>query len=350
MTHTVRGRTCGGGELPVFRFDKAFKVTREAKAFLNLELGVTRGAVPDADRLSAAQKRVEKQRKLIGKQNREITRLKMKLSTVDGSTRGTIEEQTVAGKTGALPDFLIIGAQKCGTTFLYHLLCQHPYVQAAATKEVHFFDTNFQKGVGWYRSRFSPPTHKEGRKVITGESSPYYIYHPHAAKRAAQVVPGARLIALLRNPVDRAFSDYNHKAREGRESLSFGKAIAAEEERLRGEKEKMLADESYASPTYRKFSYLSRGVYVDQLEEWRRYFDKERLLVLKSEDFFENPQVVFDRVLDFLGLPHQATGASGERNEGEYGQMNPAIRRRLEDYFEPHNKRLYDFLGVDFGW
>jgi Sulfotransferase domain len=332
-------------ELPAFRFDKAFKVTREVKAFLILECGVTRGAVPNAERLRSALEQVEKQRQLLGKQNREITRLKMKLSTVDEA-----RASTATGGPGALPDFLIIGAQKCGTTFLYNLLCQHPYVEPAATKEVHFFDTNFTKGVEWYRSRFSPPTQKEGRKVLTGESSPYYIYHPHAARRAAQVVPGTRLIALLRNPVDRAYSDYNHKAREGRESLSFEEAIAAEEERLRGEKEKMLADEGYASPNYRKFSYLSRGVYVDQLKEWRGYFDEEQLLVLKSEDFFENTQAGFERSLAFLGLPHWETRVSGERNEGEYEQMNPATRQRLEDYFEPHNKRLYEFLGVDLGW
>lgn len=336
--------------MPALRFNRVFEVTRGAKAFLNLEFGVTRGAVPDAERLSSALKRVEKQRKLLGKQNREITRLKMKLSAVDGSARGAGEGPAVAGVSGALPDFLIIGAQKGGTTFLYHLLCQHPYVEPAATKEVHFFDINFDRGVEWYRSRFSPPTQKEGRKVLTGESSPYYIYHPHAAQRAAQVVPGVRLIALLRNPVDRAFSDYNHKAREGRESLSFEEAIASEEERLRGEKERMLADETYSSPNYRRFSYLSRGVYVDQLEDWRGYFDEGQLLVLKSEDFFEDPQAVFERVLEFLGLPYQGTGVTGERNEGEYDQMDPATRRRLEDYFEPHNKRLYDFLGVDLGW
>lgn len=336
--------------MPALRFNKAFKVTREAKAFLNLEFGLTRGAVPDAEGLRSALEEVEKQRKLLGKQNREITRLKMKLSTVDGSARGARKGSAAAGQTGALPDFLIIGAQKCGTTFLYHLLCQHRYVEPAATKEVHFFDTNFDRGVEWYRSRFSPPTQEDGRKVLTGESSPYYIYHPHAARRAAQVVPGARLIALLRNPVDRAFSDYNHKAREGRESLSFEEAIAAEEERLRGEKEKMLADESYHSPNFRKFSYLSRGIYVDQLKEWRGYFDEEQLLVLKSEDFFEDPQADFERVLEFLGLPPWETGVAGERNEGEYERMSPATRQRLEDYFEQHNKRLYDFLGVDLGW
>ena len=334
--------------MPAFRFSKAFKATREIKAFLNLECGVTRGTVPDIKQLQSALEQIEKQRQLLGKQNQEITRLKMKLSTVDESATGGREVST--GGTGTLPDFLIIGGQKCGTTFLYHLLCQHPYVEPATTKEVHFFDTNFAEGVQWYRSHFSTPTQKDGRRMLTGESSPYYIYHPHAARRAAKVVPQARLIALLRNPVDRAYSDYNHKFREAREHLSFEDAIEAEEERLRGEKDKLLADESYHSPKYRRYSYLSRGIYVDQLLEWEKHFDRDQLLVLKSEDFFEIPQESFERALGFLGLPHWETGASGQRNEGEYDQMSFDTRRRLEAYFEPHNRRLYEYLGVDLGW
>jgi hypothetical protein len=339
-------------ELPAFRFSKAFRAPREIKAFLNLECGVTRGTVPDIKQFRSALEQVEKQRRLLGKQNQEITRLKMKLSTVDESTTGGRERSTAAGGSGegALPDFLIIGAQKCGTTFLYHLLCQHPYVETASTKEIHFFDTNFAEGVQWYRSHFLTSSQKNRRKILTGESSPYYIYHPHAAKRVAQVVPRVKLIALLRNPVDRAYSDYNHKFREAREHLSFEEAIEAEEDRLRGEKEKLLADEDYHSPKYRKYSYLSRGIYVDQLVEWNRYFDSDQLLVLKSEDFFENPQESYERVLRFLGLPHWEIKVSGERNEGEYDEMNSSTRQRLEAYFEPHNRRLYEFLGVDFGW
>ena len=341
--------------MPAFRFSKAFRATREIKAFLNLECGVTRGTVPDIKQLQLALEQLEKQRQLLGKQNKEITGLKMKLSTVDESATGGREGpegSTAAGRAeaGALPDFLIIGAQKCGTTFLYHLLCQHPFVEPATTKEVHFFDTNFAEGVQWYRSHFSTPTQKDGRKMLTGESSPYYIYHPHAARRAAKVVPQAKLIALLRNPVDRAYSDYNHKFREAREHLSFEDAIEAEEERLRGEKDKLLADESYNSPKYRRYSYLSRGIYVDQLLEWERYFERDQLLVLKSEDFFEKPQEFFERVLGFLGLPHLETGASGQRNEGEYDEMSFATRRRLEAYFEPHNRRLYEHLGADLDW
>jgi hypothetical protein len=262
------------------------------------------------------------------------------------------EGLTAAGWSGAgaLPDFLIIGAQKCRTTFLYHLLCQHPYLVSATKKKVHFFDTIFAEGVQWYRSHFLTPTQKDGRKILIGASSPYYIYHPRAAKRVAKVVPQAKLIALLRNPVNRAYSDYNHKFREAREHLSFEEAIEAKEDRLRVDKEKMLANENYHSPRYRKYSYFSRCIYVDQLVEWDKHFDRDRLLVLKSEDFFEDTRESYERVLGFLGLPHWETGASGQRNEGEYEEMNSATRRRLEAYFEPHNKRLYEFLGVDFGW
>jgi hypothetical protein len=342
--------------LPGFWFNKAFKVAQDIRVFINLECGATRGLVPDPKQLKTFTEQIEKQRLLLGKQNREITRLKMRLSTLGASTGisregGRVRRYPDGGsQTGALPDFLIIGAQKSGTTFLYNLLCQHPQGQPALEKEVHFFDINFDKGVDWYRSFFPPPTWMDGQRSITGEASPYYLFHPHAARRAAAVVPHARLIALLRNPIDRAYSDYQHKAREGRDLLSFEDAISAEEERLRGEREKMLVDETYSSQNYRKFSYLSRGVYVDQIAEWRRYFDEDQMLVLKSEDFFEDPQGTFERVSSFLGLPHWETGAVGERNEGEYQRMGPATRRRLQDYFEPHNKRLYEFLGVDLDW
>lgn len=341
--------------MPAIRFNKTFKVIGRVKAFLNLEVGATRGRVPDAKQLGVLVERVEEQRAMLGRKEREITKLKLRLSTMTESsrhdptavgTRGAADEPGV----GALPEFVIIGAQKCGTTFLYHLLCHHPNVEPALAKEVHYFDTHFDKGIEWYRSRFPSPTRKGGRRAMSGESSPYYLYHPHAAKRAAQVVPKAKLIALVRDPVDRAYSDYNHKVREGRETLSFEEAVEAEPERLRGEREKMLADEGYHSPNYRKYSYLSRGIYVDQLKEWRRFFAEGQLLVLKSEDFFQDPQGCFEHVLDFLGLPGGETGASGERNEGDYPPMNPATRRRLEEFFEPHNRRLYEYLGVDFGW
>lgn len=340
--------------MPVLRFDRAIKLGKSLKVFLKLEGGFTRGALPGSVRereqrreLRAARRQLGQQRSLLSKKERNITRLKLQLSNLGGSANRSPSEEP---GTGSLPDFIIIGAQKAGTTFLYHLLSQHPYVEPATKKEVHYFDTGFDKGVDWYRSHFPGQTWREGRRVLTGEASPYYMYHPHAARRMAETVPDVRLIVLLRDPVERAYSDYQHKAREGRDKLDFQDAIETEEDRLRGEREKMLEDENYQSPEYRRFSYLSRGVYVDQLKDWHEFFDRQQLLVLESGELFEDPYKTFDRVQEFLGLPGWRPEISDVRNEGEYEPLDPSIRRQLENYFEPHNQRLYDYLDVDFGW
>jgi hypothetical protein len=349
--------------MPALRFAKAIALFKDIRIFFDIEFGATRGALKSgatketqAEQLQASRQRVERQRRMLGRKEREITNLKMRLSALGNGSKRVPENKGPEAGSGKLPDFLIIGAQKAGTTYLYHLLTRHPFVDPAKQKEVHYFDVHFGKGNDWYRSHFPRETWREDRRILTGEASPYYLYYPHAARRASQVVPHARLIVLLRNPVDRAYSDYQHKFREGREPLrSFQEAIDAEEQRLRGEKEKLLADEDYASPNYRRFSYLSRGVYVDQLKEWRKYFDKDQLLVLKSEDFLERPADTLASVHEFLGLPlWEAGDLLGDDPElshkGSYRELDPAVRERLKSYFEPHNQRLYEFLGVDFGW
>lgn len=253
----------------------------------------------------------------------------------------------------ALPDFLIIGAQKCGTTFLYQLLVQHPRVKPAFVKEVHYFDLNFEKGDNWYRSHF-PLQMRNNRTYITGEASPYYLFHPHAAKRASKVVPDAKLIILLRNPVDRAYSHYQHQVKrvtgEARETLAFEEAIEAEERILPAEVRKMLQDEYYRSSSHRTRSYLSRGKYVDQLLVWSSYFPRRQMLVLRSEDLFGDTSNALGRVLDFLGIPRWAPETYSIPNKREYSGLDPLVRRRLDEYYEPHNRRLYEYLGVDLGW
>jgi hypothetical protein len=235
------------------------------------------------------------------------------------------------------PDFVIIGAQKGGTTFLYDLLGQHPHVLPAMRKEIHYFDRYFDKGTDWYLSRFPTPTWRDGRRSITGEATPYYLFHPHTARRMAQAFPQVRLIALLRDPVDRAHSSYRHQARQGRETLEFEEALEAEETRLRGERDRMLEDEHYASFNHQHFTYLSRGIYVDQLMEWSKFFSRDQMHVLKN-------------VLDFLGLPDWEPEATEPSHAYNYPGMSAATRQRLCDYFEAHNRRLYAYLGEDFGW
>jgi hypothetical protein len=254
------------------------------------------------------------------------------------------------------PSFVIIGAQKAGTTSLYHILCQHPCIKAADRKEINYFNKNYHLGLGWYESKFplalagAVETQLRGKPVITGEASPYYMFHPRTAPRLAATLPEARLIVLLRNPVDRAYSQYHHASRKNRETLSFEEAIAREPERLAGEAEKLLQDDRYFSFDHRYHSYLSRGIYVDQIQAFRRFFDEKQFLILKSEDFFSNTVDILRQTFEFLGVDNWVPPDLKPMNTGHYSQIKPETRERLRDYFAPHNKRLYEYLGRDFGW
>ncbi len=268
----------------------------------------------------------------------------------------------------ALPDFLILGTQKGGTSSLFLYLAGHPQVQPPMVKEVHFFDLKFSKGEAWYRAHFprqealQQQSQTLGKPVITGEASPYYLFHPLAARRIAQLLPGVKLIALLRDPVERAFSHYMHNRQEkhrekNREPLSFADAIAAEPERLRGEMEKIIADGEYQSFAHQHYSYAARGVYIDQLREYQKYFPAENLLILQSEVFFENTAETYQTVLDFLGLWPCMPPAFTARNRGSYHEKKAVeeatiqqTKSKLRDYFRPFNQQLYDHLGRDFRW
>jgi sulfotransferase family protein len=257
-----------------------------------------------------------------------------------------------------LPHFMIIGTQKGGTTSLYQYLIEHPCIAPIWIKEPHFFDIYFYKGVHWYRSHF-PTTveqyyarHIQKHDLITGEASPYYLFHPQAAQRVAKTLPRAKFILLLRNPVDRAYSQYQHQTRqEGVEPLSFEEALESEEQRLAGEEEKMLRDEKYFSFNHRHYSYLARSKYIEQLPAWMDVFPREQFLILRSEDLYSDPKAIVKQTLDFLGLPSSYLKQEYKPfNDAKYAKMAPATRERLLAYFKPYNARLYDYLGRDFGW
>ncbi len=250
-----------------------------------------------------------------------------------------------------LPDFLIIGAKKCGTTALYSYLTQHPLVAPAFKKEIYYFNAYIGRGRLWYRSFFPTVFEKRSRKgLLTGEATPDYLFHPHTPQRVHDAVPHARLIAILRNPVDRAYSFYNHNLRAGLERLSFEEAIGAEERRLTGEREKIDADTDHFSFAFMHHSYLLRGLYAEQIEAWTAKFDESQLLVLATEDLYEQPEATLRRTFDFLGLEYSAPAAFKKLNAVPYPDMEPATRARLKEYFEPHNRRLAKLLGRDFSW
>jgi hypothetical protein len=261
-----------------------------------------------------------------------------------------------------LPDFLIIGTQKGGTTSLYNYLQAHPAIASAARKEVHFFDRrcNLNRGLAWYRGHFPSRVekyyaqHLHGQAFLTGEATPEYLFLPHIPNRVAQVLPHVKLIVLLRHPVDRAYSQYQHAVAEKYETHSFEEAINYQEARIAEERANILQDAYYERYTYMQHCYLTRGIYLDQLQRWMSLFPREQFLILKSEEFYADPVVTLKQVLDFLNVPASESQLRKREykpyNNNQYAKMDPALRNRLVAFFEPHNAHLYDFLGVNFGW
>jgi hypothetical protein len=257
-----------------------------------------------------------------------------------------------------LPDFLIIGAQRSGTTSLYRYLCSHPQVAPAVlNKGIHYFDTNYTKGERWYRTHFpsSPYRAWVGRRggvsrVVTGEGSPYYVFHPLGAERIAACVPNARFILLLRDPVDRAYSHYQHEVARGFESLSFEEALEHEEERLAGEEEKMRLDDGYVSFEHQHHSYLARGRYLEQIQRWNARLPADDLLVIDSADMFEDPDGSYGQVLSFLGLSPRSLPQYRKLNAHSYQDMPDRARSFLHERLDGPNRELQEYLGRRLRW
>jgi hypothetical protein len=247
-----------------------------------------------------------------------------------------------------LPDFLVIGAQRAGSTSLFAQLCAHPGVAAPSHKEIHYFDLQSFRSLRWYRSHFPPAAAARGR--LTGEASPYYLFHPAVPARVAAALPGVRLVALLRDPVARAYSQYQLSVRDGHEQLGFEEALRAEADRLAGEEARLLADRAYRANAHRHQSYASRGLYAEQLRRWQEHVEPERLLVVASEELFADPQREAAAVLEFLGLDRAAVPPLPVRNQRPYPPMSEAARTLLEARFEEPNRELYGLLGRDLGW
>ena len=261
-----------------------------------------------------------------------------------------------------LPDFYIIGGQKCGTTSLYMYLIDHPEIFSPPVKDIRFFDKYFKKGIDWYKMYF-PLTSKKffvetilKKKFLTYEATERYLDHPHAATRINKITPNAKFIILLRNPIDRAYSHYNMIKNRGdekfKESLSFEDAILIEEERLKGKFQKMIDEQEYYSDTYFRNGYLNRGIYVEKLKRWFSMFDKNQFYIIQSEEFLKNSEKIFQEVLEFLEIskwsPKEFVQYKKLGNKRK--EMKPETRKKLIEFFKPHNEKLYEFLGRKFDW
>ena len=261
----------------------------------------------------------------------------------------------LTGASPMLPAFLIVGGKRCGSTSLYEYVIRHPAVlPSRAKKGTHYFDVNFVRGIGWYRSKF--PTQgrlrrDRGERRITGEASPYYMFHPLAPARIAATLPDVRLIAALRDPVERLWSHYRYSVARGFETLPIMEALDREPERLTGEIERIEADPAYQSSSHRHHTYLSRGHYADQVTTLQALVGPERLLVLQSEALFAAPEQALRRVFRFLDVDdNPMLGPLPVYKAGRDQTMPADVRERLEDYYAQRNEQLYGLPGIDFRW
>ena len=239
-----------------------------------------------------------------------------------------------------VPNFIIIGCQRCGTTSLYTYLAQHPQILTPIKKEMDFFSWHFDRGIDWYLAHFPPMP--PGEQFLTGEASPSYFDSREAPERLYSLFPDAKLIVLLRNPVDRAISQFYRLTDLNWEARSLDRVISDEIERLNQNPEYIIGEEPG--------NYLARGRYIEFIKNWRTFFPPEQLLILKSEDFYAGAATTVKQVLKFLDLPEYQLSEYQNANPGSYQPVNESVRDWLRDYFRPYNQQLEEYLSTNFNW
>ena len=278
------------------------------------------------------------------------------------AAKGTLRRYGVA--TSALrrgPDYVIIGAKRGGSTSLHNYVLEHPSIQPLFPgrqhiKGVHYYDSHYDRGLGWYRSHF--PLQAGGRHLarpgrrdaIAGDASPYYLFHPLAAERLARDFPDVRIIVFLRDPAERAYSHFKERTHHGAETLSFAAALDAEEGRLRGEAERIVAEPGYRSVAHENFSYLAQGRYLDMLPRWFGLFPRENFHIAASEDFYADPERHVNEVWSFLGLEPARLRSRVRHNYLPAPGIQPQTRQRLTQALAEHNRGLEELLGRSLPW
>lgn len=268
---------------------------------------------------------------------------------------------TATAEQRAMPDYLVLGTKKGGTTSVANWLVRHPQVMSMFPrlqnhKSPHYFDINYWRGPRWYLSHFpttaSRAIHRRrhgGARV--GEASPYYMFHPAAASRIRETCPDVRMIAVLREPVSRAHSNYWDRVVTGNEPCAtFEEALDAEERRLQGVTDEWLQVPSHYSYSHDHHTYLARGRYAEQLARFFSVFERDQLLVLPLEALHREPVESFRRIEEHLGLDHRPVDLEQRNARENKPPLDPGTRERLRAYYEPYNKELWALLDEDYGW
>jgi len=251
-------------------------------------------------------------------------------------------------------DFMIIGTQKGGTQSFYRYLMQHPQVMPSYRPDLNFFDQNYSKGIEWYSRQFpllsEYPDGQRPQGHITGEASPYYMYHPLVAERIKRHCPRTKFIVLLRNPTDRAYSHFRYAVQNGSESLSFSDALKLEAKRLERGKYNLMDNPFHQTKSAQFYSYISHGFYAHQLRSWFQIFDRDQFLIVRSEDYFKDPLPHVIRAHKFLGLtPNEAIKAEPVRSSS-HASLSEGTRKIIEKIFYRPNEELCQMLGWAHAW
>ena len=254
-----------------------------------------------------------------------------------------------------LPDFLVIGVGRGGTTSCFHYLSQHPSIIGSAYDDIGFFDQNFHLGLNWYRSMF--PTKflkkkivKEFGKCLTYDVTPSYIRKPWVARRIKELFPKIKLIALLRNPVDKAYSHYHLSLRSGVQKSSFEEIIEEDVKTFQKfENTNSMIDDEYFR-NYIEKSLLGRGIYAQQLKIWFELFDPKQILILTSEELSTETNKTMNKIFQFLDLPDYEIPDTAKRSTGNYTNMKMDTRKKLISFYSKYNQDLFKLLNQEFDW
>jgi len=252
------------------------------------------------------------------------------------------------------PSFIVVGAQRAGTTTLYRVLSEQPgVVRPTVSKGIGYFDVHYARGPRWYRAHY-PLTwvarRRAGREAVAFESSGYYLFHPLAPSRIARDLPGVRIVVMVREPVERAFSAHRHELVRGFETEPFERAVELEEQRLAGEAERIIAEPAYRSWEHRHHAYLARSRYSEQIARYLDALGEDRVYIVDADRFFETPLEEYERLRAWLGLPVWQPSSVKQWNARPRDPLAPEVRAKLEMYFEPYDRELARQMGRTPRW
>ena len=268
----------------------------------------------------------------------------------DAGRRATVwYGERTAGRR-PLPDFLVVGGQRCGTTSLFRALMAHPDIaRPMVNKGVNYFDVNYHRGEEWYRGHF--PARSEDAPTRVFDASGYYMFHPLAAERIVHDLPTIKIVAMVRDPVERAWSAYKHELARGFEwERSFAHAVDLEDARLEGEIERMVADPAYQSFNHRHHAYRRRGEYARLLQPFIQGLGRDRVHIIESERFFAEPAQVYAGLTEFLEVEPVVPERFDRFNARPGSDGDSETFQRLRERFAPHDEALADLLGHPPFW